>query len=70
MLRKLHGRLEPGGRIAITYQPVGKGMPAPGEFGRRLAAELEQAGFVGTRQETKDFRVGPAVCVIGEKDPS
>lgn len=70
VLRKLHGWLEPGGRIALTYQPVGKGAPAPGEFARQLAAELERAGFTRIRQEAKEFRVAPAVCVIAEKERS
>lgn len=70
VLRKLHGWLEPEGRIAITYQPVGKNAPAPGEFARQLSANLTQAGFTRIRQETKDFKVGLAVCVVAEKGRS
>ncbi|WP_460039822.1 class I SAM-dependent methyltransferase [Thermaerobacter litoralis] len=66
--RKLHNWLDPGGRIAITYQPVGKDAPGLNEFADQLARDLQQAGFVRIRRETKVLTIAPAVCVIAEKD--
>ncbi|MFS8514685.1 MAG: hypothetical protein LOD87_13345, partial [Planifilum fulgidum] len=60
--------LEPGGWIAISFQPVGKDAPDMEPFAERLTDELEQAGFVRIRRETKPFRSAPAVCVLAEKD--
>lgn len=68
VLQKLNGWLEPGGWIAISFQPVGKDAPDMEPFAERLTDELEQAGFVRIRRETKPFRSAPAVCVLAEKD--
>ena len=67
VFRKLHAWLEPGGRMAMTYQPVGGNAPGVDEFADQLASELHQAGFVRVRRETRRFTGGPAVCVIAEK---
>ncbi|MDN4593871.1 hypothetical protein [Polycladomyces subterraneus] len=56
MFQKLHGWLEPEGRIAITYQPLGKHTPGLDEFADRLIDELKQADFVQIRRETKLLR--------------
>lgn len=68
VFRKLYGWLEPGGRIATTYQPVGKYAPGLDEFAGQLTEKLKQAGFVRIRRETRDFKISAAVCVLAEKD--
>ncbi|MDN4594564.1 class I SAM-dependent methyltransferase [Polycladomyces subterraneus] len=70
VFQKLYGWLEPGGRIATTYQPLGKHALGLDEFADRLIDELKQAGFVQIRRETKPFRPAPAVCIIAEKAKS
>ena len=70
VFQKLNGWLEPGGWIAISFQPVGKDAPDMEPFAERLTDELEQAGFVRIRRETKPFRSAPAVCLIAEREQS
>jgi SAM-dependent methyltransferase len=66
-LRVLHGRLRPGGQIAIASQPRCPG--ATRGTSMRAAHEIEDAlhsaGFSRTRVETLDLKP-PAVCVIGD----
>jgi SAM-dependent methyltransferase len=67
-LRMLHERLQPGGTIAITEQPRSRGADesATRAAGRRIARQLEAAGFDRPRAETLPLAV-PAVCVLGHR---
>ena len=65
-LRMLRERLRPGGTIAITEQPRSRGADeaATRAAGRRIARQLEAAGFERPRAEMLALKV-PAVCVLG-----
>lgn len=67
VLKKLIQWLRPGGRIAITYQQIGKNAEDPSAFADLLTSELEQAGFVEISREYRQFKGGIAVCVIAQK---
>ena len=69
VMRTLRGLLEPGGRIAITFQPRGPGASERGAeaFGQNAVRLLEGAGFTGVRVETLPLAPVPAVCVLGER---
>ena len=66
-LKELRGRLRPGGRIAIAYQPRGPG--STDETARRAAAALSEqfatAGFADVRTETLPMKPTMVVCVLG-----
>lgn len=70
VFQKLHGWLEPGGLMALTFQPVGKDAPDPEATCEQLTDEMKQAGFVRIRRETKPFRSAPAVCLVAEREQS
>ncbi|SEN46086.1 class I SAM-dependent methyltransferase [Lihuaxuella thermophila] len=67
VLKKLFQWLGPGGRVATTYQQIGKNVEDPSAFADRLTSELAQAGFVQIRREYRQFKGGTAVCVIAHK---
>jgi cyclopropane fatty-acyl-phospholipid synthase-like methyltransferase len=65
----LRGMLVPGGTLATTHQPRGKGVTA-GDASRaaeKLSAELVAAGFTDIRREVLDLQPVPAVCVLAQK---
>src|SRR5919201_5771714 len=64
-LRELHGRLGPGGRIAIASQPRCRGATArtSREAAREIEVQLERAGYAEARTETLDLNP-PVVCVL------
>ncbi len=67
-LQMLRERLRPGGTIAITEQPRSRGADeaATRAAGRRIARQLEAAGFDRPRAETLALAV-PASCVLGDR---
>lgn len=68
-LAELHRVLKPGGLLAIAIQPRSKGATeeTTREWGARLSAELQAAGFSQVRLEFKDMRPVPVVCALGTK---
>jgi len=64
-LRRLHGLLRPGGRIALVSQPRCPGATAEttARAAAELAALLAEAGFVGARTETLALDP-PVACVL------
>ncbi|GAA5343880.1 methyltransferase family protein [Planifilum fimeticola] len=70
VFQKLHGWLEPGGLMAVAFQPLGKDAPDLDATCEQLTDEMKQAGFVRIRRETKPFRAAPAVCLIAERAKS
>jgi SAM-dependent methyltransferase len=68
-LRRLGGQLRPGGLIAVALQPRSRSATdeAAAAIGRELVQDLERAGFVRCRLETKPARPAAIVCAIGEK---
>lgn len=70
LLAELRRVLAAGGRIAIVFQPRGRGATdeASAARGQAIAAALTDAGFSDVRLET--LRLRPAVvCALGEKAP-
>lgn len=67
VFKKLNLWLRSGGRIATTYQQIGKNAENPSAFADILTSELEQAGFVEIHREFRQFKGGMAVCVIARK---
>ncbi len=67
VLTGLRRVMRPGGVIALTFQPRGRG--ATGEAARHggdvIAAALGWAGFADLRQEVLPLRPVDAVCVLG-----
>ncbi len=66
-LQALRGLLRPGGLIALTVQPRGRGATdqtaqAPGA---KLVTALTRAGFSQVRLETKPMKPVAAVCALG-----
>ncbi len=68
-LAELHRVLEPGGLLAIAIQPRNQGATeeTTREWGARLSAELQAAGFSRVRLEFNDMRPVPAVCALGTR---
>jgi SAM-dependent methyltransferase len=70
VLEHLRGIMEPGGKIALTFQPRRRG--ATGEDTRRgaerMAASLRDAGFVEVRVELLPMDPVDAACVIGRNN--
>lgn len=66
-LRGLRSLLRGGGLAVLAVQPRTKGATGATtrEVGERLADDLLAAGFVGIRQEIREMRPVPAVCVLG-----
>jgi SAM-dependent methyltransferase len=68
-LRRLRDRLRPGGVIALTLQPRSRGATetATALLGRELVQNLERAGFVDCRLETRRARPVSIVCALGTR---
>jgi trans-aconitate methyltransferase len=66
--RLLHG-LRPGGRLAITHQPRKAGATHDDTTAdaRRIAAALEEAGFVDVRVEVLTMNPVNAACVLASR---
>jgi ubiquinone/menaquinone biosynthesis C-methylase UbiE len=66
-LRELGGRLRPGGKIAIAFQPRGPGASdeTAARAGREIAEHFAAARFTEVRVQTRDLRPTPVVCVAG-----
>ncbi len=66
-LARLASLMRPGGTIALTFQPRGRG--ATNEDGRRgaerIAESLRAVGFLDVRAEVLPMRPVDAVCVLG-----
>jgi ubiquinone/menaquinone biosynthesis C-methylase UbiE len=68
-LVKMAAMLEPGGRLAVTYQPRG---PSPTReaaiaMSDAFTAAFAQIGLINVRRELLELRPAPAVCVLGER---
>jgi ubiquinone/menaquinone biosynthesis C-methylase UbiE len=61
--------LKPGGLLAVAIQPRNLGATAETtrEWGQRLSAELQAAGFSQVRLEFKEMRPVPVVCALGTR---
>lgn len=61
--------LRPGGLIATTYQPRGKGAQAAdaARAADKFATVLLAAGFTDIRRETLELKPVPAVCLLGRQ---
>lgn len=70
-LRQLRSLLNPGGRIAIAYQPRGPGSTdeTAVHAGEELARQFADVGFTDVRVETLELRPTNAVCVLGTNQP-
>ena len=66
-LRGLRGLLRGGGLAVLAVQPRTRGATGATtrEVGEGLAGDLLAAGFVRVRQEIREMRPVPAVCVLG-----
>jgi SAM-dependent methyltransferase len=66
-LVELRGLLQPGGRIAIAYQPRGPGATdeTASQAGHDLANQFTEAGFADVRFETLELQPTNAVCALG-----
>ena len=68
-LKELHDLLQPGGQIAIVYQP--RGPDATNEVaartGEEIAERFTEVGFTDVRVETLALEPTDAVCVLGLK---
>jgi trans-aconitate methyltransferase len=60
--------LNPGGRLATTYQPRGQSptREAALAMADALSSELEHLGFINIRAELLDLKPAPALCVLGD----
>jgi SAM-dependent methyltransferase len=66
-LRLLKSALKPGGRLALTLQPAGRGAKAADadRFADEAGDRLKRAGFADLRVEwLKDLKPTPAVCLL------
>lgn len=66
-LAELRGRMRAGGRIALTEQPRLANATEEGArmAAKRLAEQLQQAGFEQVRVEVATMTGGPVVCALG-----
>ena len=66
-LNELRALLNPGGRIAIAYQPRGPGSTdeTARRAGNEIAAHFANAGFTDVRVETLPLKPTAVVCVLG-----
>jgi SAM-dependent methyltransferase len=67
VLTALASVMEPGGVIALTFQPRNRGATSEDvrRGGERIAASLRAAGFLDARIEVLPLRPIDAVCVLG-----
>jgi len=66
-ITSLRSLLKPGGRLALTYQPAGRGANASDadRFAAEARPRLERAGLSDIRVERlADLKPTPAVCVL------
>lgn len=68
-LREIGRHLAPGGHIAVTFQPRGRGVTdrAALDFGQRASRLLEAAGLTDARIETLPLKPVCAVCVLARR---
>src|SRR5262249_14100517 len=66
-LNELRALLNPGGRIAIAYQPRGPGSTdeTARRAGNEIAEHFANAGFTDVRVETLPLKPTAVVCVLG-----
>jgi cyclopropane fatty-acyl-phospholipid synthase-like methyltransferase len=67
VLRGVRAAMEPGGAIALTFQPRRRGATDADTRGgaARMASSLRDAGFAEVRVEILDMAPVSAACVIG-----
>jgi ubiquinone/menaquinone biosynthesis C-methylase UbiE len=61
--------LSPNGTAAIAIQPRNRGATAETSraWSRRLALTMRELGFASVREEWRDLRPVPIVCVVGAR---
>src|SRR5262249_18491912 len=66
-MNELRALLNPGGRIAIAYQPRGPGSTdeTARRAGNEIAEHFANAGFTDVRVETLPLKPTAVVCVLG-----
>jgi len=66
-LKELHDLLQPGGQIAIVYQPRGPDSTdeVAARTGQEIAEHFATAGFTDVRVETLALKPTAVVCVLG-----
>lgn len=69
VLRGIYGRMAPGGRLAITFQPRRPGATDADAraAGDDLATRLREIGFIDPRCETLPLEPVCAVCVLATR---
>ena len=68
VLRGIRGAMRPGGTLALTLQPRGRGVTTADAraAGDRMGRALRDAGFELVRVELLDMAPVAAVCVLGQ----
>lgn len=70
--RACRATLRPGGLLATTYMPRGRGADRDTalDTARRVEAAMARAGFEAIRREELPLKPVPAVCVLGRRPES